>query len=140
MTCSSTNKSGLDVVIRDSMGQVLASCSKVVNQVHSSSEVEAMAAGLALSFVAELGVKNAVLEGDSLLVVKALIDSESSMSHIGPLIDDAKYYSYSFEKLLYSHVTRDCNSVAHSLVKQALNIQDFLVWMEETPPQVFHVL
>ena len=115
------------------MGQVLASCSKVVNRVHSSSEVEAMAAGLALSFVAELGVKNAVLEGDSLLVVKALTDSESSMSHIGPLIDDAKYYSYSFEKLLYSHITRDCNSVAHSLVKHAFNIQDFLVWMEETP-------
>ena len=78
-----------------------------------------MAAGLALSFVAELGVKNAILEGDSLLMVKALTDFESSMSHIGPLIDDAKYYSYSFEKLLYSHVTKDCNSVAHSLVKHA---------------------
>nr|POE48156.1 hypothetical protein CFP56_43969 [Quercus suber] len=54
-TCSGTNKSGLSVVIRDSMGQVLASCSKMVNQAHSSSEVEAMAAGLALSFAAELG-------------------------------------------------------------------------------------
>ena len=62
------------------------------------------------------------------------------MSHIGPLINDAKYYSYSFEKLLYSRVMRDCNSVAHSLAKHALNIQDILVWMEETPPQVFHVL
>ena len=62
------------------------------------------------------------------------------MSHIGLLINDAKYYYNTFEKLLYSHVTRDCNSVAHSLVKQALNIQDFLVWMEETPPQVFHIL
>nr|XP_023913022.1 uncharacterized protein LOC112024645 [Quercus suber] len=100
-TCSGTNKSGLGVVIRDSMGQVLASCSKVVNQAHSSSEVEAMAAGLVLSFAAELGVKNAVLEGDSLLVVKALTDSESSMSPIGPLINDAKYNSYSFEKLLF---------------------------------------
>nr|XP_023893058.1 peroxidase 5-like [Quercus suber] len=86
------------------MGQVLASCSKVVNQAHSSSEVEAVAAGLVLSFAAELGVKNAVLEGDSLLVVKALIDSESSMSTIGPLINDAKYYSYSFEKLLYQEI------------------------------------
>ena len=35
---------------------------------------------------------------------------------------------------------RDCNGVAHSLAKYALSIQDFLVWMEETPPQVFHVL
>ena len=139
-TCSGTNKSGLNVVIKDSMGQVLASCSKVVNQAHNSSEVEAMAAGLALSFAAEIGVKNAILEGDSLLVVNALTDFESSMSHIGPLINDANYYSYSFEKLLYSHVIRDCNSVAHSLAKHALNIQDFLVWTEETPPQVFHVL
>nr|XP_023926910.1 uncharacterized protein LOC112038333 [Quercus suber] len=139
-TCSGTNKSGLGVVIRDSMGQVLASCSKVVNQAYNSSEVEAMAVGLVLSFAAEIGVKNAVLEGDSLLVVNALTDSESSLSHIKPLINDVKYYSYSLEKLLYSHVTRDCNSVAHSLAKHALNIQDFLVWMEETPPQVFHVL
>ena len=51
-TCSGTNKSSLGVVIRDSMGQVLESCSKVVNQVHNSSEVEAMAVGLALSFAA----------------------------------------------------------------------------------------
>ena len=35
---------------------------------------------------------------------------------------------------------RDYNSVAHSLAKHALNIQDFLVWMEKAPPQVFHVL
>ena len=62
------------------------------------------------------------------------------MSHIGPLINDAKHYSYLFGKLLYSHVTRDYNSVAHSLAKHALNIQDFLLWMEETPTQVFHVL
>ena len=35
---------------------------------------------------------------------------------------------------------RDYNSVAHSLAKHALNIQDFLVWMKEALPQVFHVL
>ena len=73
-------------------------------------------------------------------MVKALTNFESSMSHIGPLINDAKYFSYLFEKLLYSHVTRDCNSVAHNLAKHALNIQDLLVWMEEISPQVFHVL
>ena len=122
-TCSSTNKSSLGVVNRDTMGQVLASCSKVVNQAHNSNEVEAMAASLALSFAAELGVKNVILEGDSLLVMKALTEFEISMSHIGPLINDAKYYSNKFGKLLYSYVTRYCNSVAHSLAKHVLNIQ-----------------
>lgn len=125
--CSSTNKSGLGVVIRDSMGQVLASCSKVVNQAYGSSGVEAMACYRNWR-------ENEVLEGDSLLVVKALTNSKSSMSHIGPLINDAKYYSNSFEKLLYSRITRDCNSVTHNLAKHALNIQDFLAWKEETTP------
>ena len=62
------------------------------------------------------------------------------MSRIGLLINDAKYYSNTFEKLLYSHVTRDYNSLAHSLAKYAINIQNFLVWMEKALPQVFHIL
>ena len=73
-------------------------------------------------------------------MVKALTECESSMSHIGLLINDAKYYSNTFEKLLYSYGTRDCNSVTHSLAKHALNIQNFLVWMEKALPQVFHIL
>ena len=49
-------KSGIGVVIRDSRGLVIASCSKVVHQVLGASEVEAMAATWALSFAADVGV------------------------------------------------------------------------------------
>ena len=137
---SSKNKSGLSVAVRNSFGQVMASCSKLVSQAYDSNEVEAMAAAWALSFAAAIGINNAVLEGNSLLVMKALTDPESSMSSLGPFINDAKHFSNSFEKLLYSHITRNCNNIAYSLVRHAINVLDFLVWMEEVPPQFSHVL
>ena len=62
-------KSGIGVVIRDSRGLVIASCSKVVHQVLGVSDVEAMAATWALSFASDVGVKRVVLEGDSMAVI-----------------------------------------------------------------------
>lgn len=56
------------------------------------------------------------------------------------MINDAKHYFNSFEKLLYSHVTGDCNNVAHSLTRHLIYILEFLVWIEEVLPQFFHVL
>ena len=44
--------------------------------------------------------------------VKALLDPDSSLSLVGPLIEDAKCCSNSFDQLLYSHIKRECNSVA----------------------------
>ena len=54
-------KSGIGVVITDSRGLVIASCSKVVHQMLGASEVEALAATWALSFASDVGVKRAVL-------------------------------------------------------------------------------
>ena len=62
-------KSGLGVVIRDSRGLVIASCSKVVHQALGVCEVEALAVAWALSFASDVGVKRAVLEGGSMAVI-----------------------------------------------------------------------
>ena len=43
-----------------------------------------------------------------------------------------------FTHLLYSHT--ECNSVAHGLVRFTVNIPDFLVWVEDVPPQFHSVL
>ena len=50
---SNENKSGINVVIRDCSGLVLASCSKIVQQAYNSSEIEALAATTALSFATD---------------------------------------------------------------------------------------
>ena len=49
------NKSGVGVVVRDSYGAVLASCSKKIFRVYKAEVTEALTAGKAFSFAHELG-------------------------------------------------------------------------------------
>ena len=72
--------------------------------------------------------------------VKALLDPDSSLSSVGPLIEDAKCCSHSFDQLLYSHIKRECNNVAHSLARFVIDISDFSMCMEDVSPQFFPVL
>ncbi|KAK9998404.1 hypothetical protein SO802_018007 [Lithocarpus litseifolius] len=130
------NKSGIGVVVRDENGLVLGSCSKRLTQAYSAVEVEAMAAATALDFTSEMGVRRAILEGDSLAIIKALREGEQPLSPTGLLLEDVRMFSQRFEKLLYSRTKREGNFVAHSLAKYALNIQDFLVWMEDVPSHI----
>ena len=84
----------------DSSGLVIASCSKKFQQAFSSTEVEALAATSALSFAADIGINKAILEGNSLVVIKALTKPDIPLSSIGHWIEDAKIYSNSFIQLL----------------------------------------
>ena len=134
------NKSSIGVVIRNNRGLVIASCSQVLHQEFNSNKIEALAIAKAMSFVAELGISKAVLEGDLMVIIKALEDEHNPLSAIGLLIADAKFNSRCFNHLLFSHTKRECNSIAHVLARFAINIPDFLVWMEDVPPQFHFVL
>ena len=51
-----------------------------------------------------------------------------------------KRVASSFERLVYSHVKRNGNKVAHSLAKNALCIPDSQVWMENVPSHITSIL
>ena len=102
--------------------------------------IDALAALKALSFAFELGFHSAILEGDSLGPIQALKSEERSLSPTGLLIEDVKMFSNNFVKLLYSHIKRNDNRVAHSLAKNALCILDFQVWMEDVPSHIVSIL
>ena len=59
-------------------------------------------------------MKWAVLEGDSLTVIKGLMEEERLLVLMGLLIEDAKQLSQYFEELLYSHAKKKCNTLAHN--------------------------
>ena len=69
-----------------------------------------------------IGISSTVLEGDSMVIIKALDDEHNPLSPIGPLIADVKFNSRCFNHLLYSHTKRECNSVAHGLARFTVNI------------------
>ena len=121
-------------MIRDGHGMVIASLSEKLPRAYGPEEVETLAAARALGFAREIGVDNVVLEGDSSIVMTALRGEDHYLSASGLLVEDVQLLAGSFSKLLYSHTRRDGNKLAHSLVRFAINVCNFLAWMEFVLP------
>ena len=73
-------------------------------------------------------------------VIQALTQTKRTLSSIGPWIDDSKVLATNFVQLHYFHVRRERNRLAYNLVRYAINISNFLVWMKDVPPQFAIVL
>jgi ribonuclease HI len=80
---------------------------------------EAMAARTAVEFCKEVGIYDVFLEGDSLLVVKAVKSTQPNWLPYGQVIDDIKSMLRSLRRWSIRHVKREANSAAHGLAKFA---------------------
>jgi ribonuclease HI len=88
------NQMGVGIIIRDEKGNVIAAISKPVMATHDPATAEALAALRAVEFCREVGAFDINLEGDSLLVVKAICESQTSWTswlRYGQIIDDIKF-------------------------------------------------
>ena len=59
---------------------------------------------------------------------------------MGLLVEDVKMFAKNYVRLLYFHIKRNDNSVAHSLAKHTLRILDFQVWMEDITSHIVLIL
>ena len=99
-----------------------------------------MAASATLRFASKLGFTQVVLEGDSQVLMIALINDSVFLSSDSLLIDDIRFATRFFIQLRYSHVKRECNKVAHNLTRHALCISNFVMWMEDVPPPFLFIV
>ena len=134
------NRVGIGVVIHDSEGMVLGSLSKQISQAYSPLEIEAMVVTTAMQFVLDLGFQHAILETDSLVLVKALRDDIEFLSAVGLVLDEIRIMVNLFNELHYSHVKIEGNIVAHKLAHHAICVSGAVVWMEDVPPLLFPVV
>ena len=118
-----SNSAGIGVVIRDDLGQVMASMSESVHLPSSVDEVETLAAVRAIYFAQEVGFSSIILEGDSERVIKSLRSEKSSFASFGHLIEDAKVLTESFVDFTVSHVRRQGNYVAHKLARHVSDLE-----------------
>ena len=139
-TFKEQKKSSIGVVIWDNNSLVMASMSKLLPQQYTPLEIETLAASSALEFVAELGFKQVILETDSQVLSNALRHNSPYLSPLGLLIDDIKCNASFFNQLLYSHVKREGNKVAHSLARYSICIFDFSIWIETVLPPFVSLL
>ena len=128
---------GIGVVVRDCRGEVIASLVQQLDQAHQPMEVEAMATCRAMEFGSELGVDCTIVDGDSELVVKALRCKDNGLTPFAHLINDVSLFSCLFLELLYSHIGRDGNEVAHNLARLTLTSSSRTVWIEDV---LYHTL
>ena len=138
--CSNTNKSGIGVVIRNGDDLVIASLAQSLNQAFKVVEIEALAASCALKLAADISLDNVIVEGDSLVVTQALKSKVVGLAAYGLLIRDAFSLAGNFSKVSYSHIKREGNKVAHGLAKLAVNLAECVIWMEEVPPSIYHLV
>ena len=69
-----------------------------------------------------------------------LVNDTTVLSCSGLLIEDIRRCSTLFNQLCYFHVKRKCNKVIHSLARYAVHISNFLVWIEDVPPQILSIV
>ena len=99
-----TDEAGIGVVVRNELGQVLASLDGKIPMPLTVEALEAMAARKAMIFNEELGLRRVIFEGDLELVVKALLGDYPDQSCIGHIVKDCKSIMSFFQTCSFSHV------------------------------------
>ena len=92
---------GIGVVVRNELRQVMASLVETLVMPSMVEILEAMAARRVMIFMEELGLHQAIFEGDSELVVKALIGDYPNRSCIGHIVKDYKSLMGFFPNLFF---------------------------------------
>jgi hypothetical protein len=135
-----SNEAGVGVIIRNHKGEVMASLCQRIPFPHSVEAMEAYAARSAVQLSSELGLKEVDIEEDSLTIVNGLRNPEPCYSLYGHLINNTKLLAQDGLFVLYTHVKRNGNILAHSLAKRAKVSKPFEVWMESVPPDLVSIL
>lgn len=132
--------SGFGALIWNERSEVMASFSAKGPPVGDSEEAELLACIKALEFVVDTGFTDIVMEGNNTVVMNAILCSRTTYSRLGHLYDDVKCMAAGISNLTVSCVSRTANFVAHSLAPFAKNIDDEIVWMEDSPPAALEAL
>ena len=106
---------GVGLVIRDDKGRLEAALCRKITAPMGAVEAKAFEAGLL--FAKDVGVRDVILEGDSLVVYNALCNISPLPSSIASVVQGILDKSGDFRSVRYSHIRRQGNVPAHILAK-----------------------
>ena len=105
-----------------------------------SEEAWVLACRKALEFVVEYGFTEMIIGGDNVVVMKAVASTSSDLSLLGDMYKDIKCSICGFQFADISCIRRGGNQIAHILAKYARNVENELLWIEDSPPSVIEAL
>ena len=132
--------SGIGAIIQNDLGEVMVSISARDPQVGDGEEAETLVCRRALELAVDSGFSDLIIEGDNASVMKNIAGSCPRFSRFDHLYQDIHCLVSSLHSTLITCVHREANGVAHSLARYARNIDDDIIWMEDTPPSALEAL
>ena len=121
----------MGVVVRDTMGELIATMACPVKNIDDPRILEAIAIAQGIKLAKEILISGFTIESDCLGVVNQVNKSEEDLSAHGHLVQMIKEELKSPSCMGVTHVRREGNVPAHSLAKFACNIAECRVWIEE---------
>lgn len=125
-------KLGFGAIIRDETGAMIGTMCPS-RSYNNPLVAEAFGLLLAVQFYKDVGLKEFIIEGDSLQVVNLLQSMDTNWSQAGFLIQDAKTILQSFATWSVMHACRYANEVIHILAKNATSLVEDIFDLESIP-------
>ena len=129
-------QTGIRVIIRDDTGAVVVAMSKKIAVPLGALETEAKVMETGVCFVVEVGIRDAIFEGDSILVYNVVQGSGSASTTIQNIVTGILRQAQGFRTFAFSHIKRQGNVPAHVLAQYASKVEDYVTWLEECPSHI----
>ncbi|GMI89588.1 hypothetical protein HRI_002628100 [Hibiscus trionum] len=131
---------GLGAVILDEEGHILGAQCSLANHVPPVFAAESLAARWGLRFAHDLGIRQVILEGDALTIIKKLQMREEDLSEISAIIYDTKSLARDFQEFQLSFIPRSGNRVAHAFINERFSLSKDHAWIEEAPDHILALI
>jgi ribonuclease HI len=110
---------GLGIVIQNHIGQCVAACSELHEEVMTPEVAEALALRRALSLAGDEGFSKIMIVSDCLSLVQRVLAPSMDRSSVGVVVHDIKALAQDFEAFSLSHVYHQFNESTHILARSA---------------------
>ncbi|XP_021744937.1 uncharacterized protein LOC110710901 [Chenopodium quinoa] len=127
---------GFGGVMRDNVGDVVASTCFKLEGKFEVDVVEALAMRHALNIAIESGFRSVCLETDCLKLHNHLVKCMTPSTAFGMIVKDILQLALACHHVSFSFVRRSDNRVAHELAKLCISFNELRVWMEDFPSDV----
>jgi ribonuclease HI len=127
---------GTGMVLRNDVGGIIFTVSRFLQDCDSPLEAELQACNEGLALSLELSDRPIVLKSDCLEAVSMINDPSRNRSQVAALVNETKRLCTVGRECIVSHISRELNSVSHTLARFGHAYKHTRVWFQARPDTI----